>query len=96
MTDDNLARMQALKDELGTRSFRRCDFCQPCPQEIPISMVMTFPSFVKRLPKTWFTEGMVPTAMNKVTKCIECGECETRGPYDLPIGEMLRENYDLL
>jgi len=65
------------------------------PQEIAISMVMAFPSFVKRLPKTWFMEGMVPTVMNKAVECIECGDCETRCPYDLPIREMLRENYDL-
>jgi predicted aldo/keto reductase-like oxidoreductase len=95
MTPAELTRMQALKEELGTRFCRRCDYCQPCPQGIPISMVMTFPSFVKRLPQTWFTEGMVPKAMNKASECIECGECETRCPYDLPIREMLKENYDL-
>ena len=95
MTEDELARMQALKDELGTRFCRRCDYCQPCQQGIPISMVMTFPSFVKRLPKTWFTEGWVPAAMSKAADCIECGECETRCPYDLPIRDMIKENYDL-
>jgi len=95
MTDDELARMQVLKDELGTRFCRQCDYCQPCSQEIAISMVMAFPSFVKRLPETWFMEGMVRTVMNKAAECIECGECETRCPYDLPIREMLRENYDL-
>lgn len=95
LSADELARMQALKDELGTRFCRRCDYCQPCPQEIPISMVMTFPSFVKRLPYNWFTEGFVPVAMSKAAECIECGDCETRCPYDLPIREMLKENYDL-
>lgn len=95
MTAEEEARMESLKDDLGTRFCRRCDYCQPCPQEIPISMVMTFPSFVKRLPSDWFVKGFVPEAMNKARNCAECGECESRCPYGLPIREMLKENYDL-
>ncbi|MGD9143810.1 MAG: aldo/keto reductase [Dehalococcoidia bacterium] len=95
MTAAEVQKMQEMRDELGTRFCRRCDYCQPCQQGIPISMLMTFPSFVKRLPPDWYLKGWIPQAMEKSLTCIECGECEARCPYELPIREMIKESYDL-
>jgi len=88
-------QMQQMRDELGPRFCRRCDYCQPCAQGIPISMVMTFPTFVKRLPPDWYLRGFITEGMGKAANCTECGECEARCPFGLPIREMLKENYDL-
>lgn len=85
--------MARLKEELGPRFCHRCDYCQPCTQGIPISQVMTVRSFFKRLPPWRFLE-MVGPGMEKAATCIECGECETRCPYHLPIREMLAENVE--
>jgi len=32
--------------------------------------------------------------MEKVADCIECGECETKCPYDLSIMKMITEEAD--
>ncbi len=95
MTPAERQKMQALKDELGMRFCRRCDYCRPCPQEIPISMIMTFPSIVKRMPLERALKGMFEDAMSKAATCTECGECETKCPYNLPIREMVSENLKL-
>lgn len=96
MTAFERAEMQRLTEELGTRFCRRCEYCQPCQQEIPISMVMSFPTFVKRLPPDWYLKSpFIPGAMEKAATCVECGECEERCPYNLPIREMIKESYDL-
>ena len=92
MTEAEQATMQNYIDELGTRFCRRCDYCQPCTAGIPISMVMTSRSFFKRMPSARFFGGMVDGAMAKAAECTECGECETRCPYNLPIREMLSEH----
>jgi len=92
MTESEQGEMQRLIDELGTRFCRRCDYCQPCQTEIPISLVMTSRSFFKRMPPERFFGGMVDGAIDKAAECIECGECEERCPYDLPIREMLAEH----
>lgn len=93
MTAAERQQMQALKNELGTRFCRRCDYCRPCPQEIPISMVMSFPSFVKRMPpERIFKQGMFTGAMAKAAGCQQCGECETKCPFHLPIRDMLAAN----
>jgi predicted aldo/keto reductase-like oxidoreductase len=96
MTAAERKKMQQMREELGTRFCRRCDYCQPCSQQIPISMIMTFPSFVKRLPPGWYLKGgFIPDAMAKAASCTECGECEARCPFRLPIREMLKESYNL-
>ena len=96
MTDNETARMENLREELGTRFCRRCEYCQPCQQEIPISLLMTFPTMVKRLPPEWYLKSpFMPGLLEKATECTECGECEDRCPYQLPIREMIKENYSL-
>jgi predicted aldo/keto reductase-like oxidoreductase len=92
MTAAEEGEMKQLIDELGTRFCRRCDYCQPCTADIPISMVMTSRSFLKRMPPERFFGGMVDDAMDKAAGCVDCGECEERCPYDLPIREMIAEH----
>ncbi|MFC1887098.1 aldo/keto reductase [Thermodesulfobacteriota bacterium] len=83
--------MQRLREELGTKFCRRCNYCQPCTEGIPISTVMIIESFAKRFPPQRFFAGNPAAAMEKATLCTECGECEDRCPYKLPIREMMAE-----
>jgi predicted aldo/keto reductase-like oxidoreductase len=88
--------IQRLRDELGTKFCRRCDYCQPCTEEIPISTVMLSITALKRLPpELLFTGGKFPVAIEKATNCNKCGDCEERCPYNLPIREMLVEQVNL-
>jgi uncharacterized protein len=86
--------MARLKGELGHKFCHRCDYCQPCTMEIPISTVLTSPSFAKRIPEDRFFGEMVAVAMEKAAKCADCGNCEERCPYKLPIREMLNEQVE--
>jgi len=87
MTADEITEMQRLRDELGTRFCRRCGYCQPCTEDIAISTVMIAESFGKRLPEgRFFSDGMAKVIM-KAEECSDCGDCEERCPYDLPIRE---------
>jgi hypothetical protein len=91
MTNAEALEMQRLRDELGTRFCRRCDYCQPCTAEIPISTVMIGESFVKRFSPERVFKGRIAEAMKKAADCTQCGECEERCPYELPIREMIEE-----
>jgi uncharacterized protein len=96
MTAAEKAETKRLIKELGTRFCRRCDYCQPCSQGIPISMVMTFDTMIKRLPPDWYLKNpMMTQSMEKAATCIECGECEGRCPFGLPIREMIKKNYTM-
>ena len=44
------AAIEKAKTELGDHWCHRCDYCQPCPQKIRISGVLTVESAIKRMP----------------------------------------------
>jgi len=70
---------------------RRCDYCQPCTEEIPIQLVLGMRSIVKRMGENLLVKGRLRDAIEKARNCSECEECITRCPYDLPIPELIKE-----
>jgi predicted aldo/keto reductase-like oxidoreductase len=91
LTDKDNKRIEALKKEMGSSWCHRCDYCQPCPQDIPISNVLLTKSMLKRLDHEraviWCGSGI-----EKARECIECRDCVERCPYDLDIPELLIDN----
>lgn len=71
---------------------RRCDYCQPCTEDIPIQLALGLRSIVKRTGKAGLLKGLAKEALEKARHCSECGECETRCPYQLPISHLIKEN----
>ena len=83
------AEAEKIAADLGKLFCRRCGYCMPCAEGVPITTAMIFDSMVKRMP----AEDMVGIARNLLAKaddCVECGKCEERCPYDLPIIESVR------
>jgi len=92
LTDDDWARMDAARDELGSRFCRQCMYCMPCPNGVEIWLL----TYMENLFRLWPRERVIQifgddaeTALN----CIQCGECEKKCPYNLPIRELIKENY---
>ncbi len=78
--------------ELGDKFCRGCNYCQPCPQEIPISyMLRAEKQMLRRMGWSDSRVESMKKAFEKVKTCIECGECESRCPYELPIIKLLPE-----
>ncbi len=90
LSERDQAVIARLRRELGTRFCRMCNYCMPCEQGVQIPILMRMDSMIKRLPPqkifSWVANGV-----ETVEKCIECGECETKCPYELPIRELIRE-----
>jgi predicted aldo/keto reductase-like oxidoreductase len=89
-SEENLQTMERLRRELGTRFCRRCGYCQPCPEGVKIVSLMTLETLTKRFPLERMSEGWIAGAAGSVEKCIECGECEEKCPYNLSIIEEIR------
>ncbi len=91
MTEEEMHEMGRLREELGNKFCRRCDYCQPCTEGIAISSVMVSDSFAKRLPLERLFSGKRAETLEKAANCNQCGECEERCPYHLPIREKIVE-----
>jgi uncharacterized protein len=74
---------------------RRCDYCLPCPAEIPIQFVMGMRSLLKRMGPGALKTPMFENMLKKAAGCTECGDCMERCPYDLPIPDMIKTNLKL-
>lgn len=94
MTDAEKRSMEQITKELGSRFCHRCDYCLPCKEGIHISMVLSVTSFHKRLPPEQFFKGWIGEAVEKGFSCSQCGECEPKCPYQLPVREMITEYMD--
>ena len=90
LSPEELELIERDRAELGSEYCRGCNYCQPCPQEIPISFVLrTETQFLKRIGWSPQLEKQLKNATEVVPTCLKCGECESRCPYKLPIRELL-------
>ena len=91
LTEDELAAMQKIRDELGTNFCRRCNYCQPCAAGINISACFLFEGYLSRYGLQEWAAGRYTAMPKTASDCVDCGVCEERCPYHLPIREMLKK-----
>jgi len=96
ITFEEYQEIEKIRREMGSTFCRRCEYCQPCPQEIPISTMVRAESFLKRMSYESLKTGWFYDAYLKAQNCTKCGICTTRCPYNLPIPELLEKNVKLV
>ncbi|GAB4302710.1 MAG: aldo/keto reductase [Myxococcota bacterium] len=89
--DGELARLRKEFEELGSRFCRRCGYCLPCEQLLNIPFLLLLPTYSRRYNLHKWASERLDALEKRYADCIECGECETRCPYNLPIRDMLKE-----
>ena len=92
LTVEERAEMERIRRDVGTRFCRRCGYCQPCPQEVNIGVMMHLRSFARRLPEESVFGEWGRAIVASVEQCADCGECEAKCPYALPVREIMAEN----
>jgi predicted aldo/keto reductase-like oxidoreductase len=91
LTLQELQEIEARRAELGTQFCCQCGYCQPCPEGVQIPMVMITQGMWKLWPRETFL-GWMGEVVDGARNCVQCGECEEKCPYQLPIREMITEN----
>ncbi len=87
-------RLQMEKERLGDSFCRRCEYCMPCPQGLPISFLHVLKNyyFLYDL-KDWVWERMA--ALSRTYKdCAACGQCVQKCPYHLDMPEIFRTTWE--
>ena len=75
---------------------RDCALCLPCPEKINIPAILRFNSFYTIYGlKNWATK-LYSGLEVKSNKCTQCGICQQKCPYNLPIENMLKETHEQL
>ncbi len=92
VTEEDQARIKQVRQEFNRQFCRRCDYCQPCSQNINIQMAMGLPAVIKRFPHE--EVGWIKDVIEKARNCTECGDCLPRCPYQLPIPELIKKNLE--
>lgn len=91
LTDADLLEIEKLKNTLGTTFCRRCNYCAPCTVGINIPGVFLFQGYLERYGLADWAKDRYGAMAKTAGDCIECGVCEGRCPYQLPIREMMQK-----
>ena len=91
LTIEEKRSLEKEAEELGANFCRRCEYCRPCPREIDIPTVFLLDGYYVRYSLQDWARERYGGLEARVDSCIDCGECESRCPYNLPIRRMLKE-----
>ena len=91
LTEEELIQMEHIRQDLGTQFCRRCNYCAPCSVGINIPGVFLFEGYLERYGLANWAKDRYAALPVKASACVECGDCETRCPYHLPIRQMLKK-----
>ena len=95
LTKEEEEKIAAIRDSLGTQFCRRCNYCAPCTAGISIYSMFLMQGYHDRYHLEEWSKARYHAMAKKASDCIECGVCETRCPYNLPIREMLKKVKEL-
>jgi len=90
LTEEELSKIERIIHQLGSHFCRRCGYCTPCPEGIDIPTMFLLSGYKERYNLANWSEERYKSQPARAIHCIECGTCETRCPYNLPIREMLK------
>ena len=91
LTAEEQKKMEDIRQTLGTQFCRRCNYCAPCTVGISIPSVFLFQGYLDRYGLADWAKDRYGAMAVKASACVECGACEPRCPYGLPIRQMLKE-----
>ena len=84
------AKLQTIREQLGTVFCRRCNYCAPCTAGISIYNVFLAEGYWTRYGLEEYARSKYSGMEKHASDCIGCGICESRCPYNLPIRQMMK------
>ena len=85
LSEEELAKVAAIRKELGTQFCRRCNYCAPCTVGISIPSVFLFQGYLDRYGLADWAKGRYATLSKTASDCIGCGACAAICPPKIDI-----------
>ncbi len=87
---------EIIRNIIGQTFCRRCQYCEPCPQNIEISKVFRYLKYFEDYGLEEWARKQYCELDTLANQCIGCGECERKCPYKLHIIEVLANAHQKL
>lgn len=93
---EDLARIEEVRRDAGSLYCRRCDYCQPCESNIPISLLLHMGTIRERIGDAHMQQSVFKDVLERARSCTECGSCEERCPFELPVRDLVKNAREFL
>ncbi len=93
LTSDEKERYKVQFDD---KHCRDCGLCLPCPQAIDIAAILRFQTLYAIYGLKNWAKKLYSGLEVDATDCTECGACEPKCPYNLPVMSMLKDAHACL
>ena len=90
LTQEELEKIEKIRSELGNNFCRRCGYCAPCTVGIGIPAALVAEGYHLRYGLASYALARYEASGAAASNCVDCGLCEERCPYHLPIRQMLK------
>ena len=90
LSAEELEKMDKIRTELGNNFCRRCGYCAPCTVGIGIPAALIAEGYHLRYGLQEYAGQRYAASGAPASNCVDCGLCEERCPYHLPIRQMLK------
>ena len=91
LSEKEQTAMEEVRRQLGTHFCRRCNYCAPCTAGISIYSMFLMDGYLSRYGLADWARMRYDAMAKTASDCVDCGVCETRCPYNLPIRQMLKD-----
>ena len=92
LSQHELEEIESIRRQYAKTFCRRCDYCQPCSEDIPIQLILGMRYAIHRFGDAIMQREWMQTGVANARRCSQCEECVDRCPYDLPIPDLIKEN----
>ena len=91
LSNEEIKLCEKIRSEMGQTFCRRCGYCAPCPQGIDIPFSFIVRAYYENYDLKDWAVDRYKSMKAHAENCAECGICEGRCPYNLPIRNMLKD-----